>query len=89
MKPENNIETTAGSDCPAASCSAGPTHCDICEEWPARLTERGKRCHMCETREWCYEHPVQLPSNLETVKVRIIPSPARLHALDRGTIHSA
>jgi hypothetical protein len=23
---------------------------------------------MCETREWCAEHPVPLPSNLETVK---------------------
>lgn len=50
------------------TCSAGPTHCDICGEWPARRTERGKRCHLCESREWCAEHPVPLPSSLETVK---------------------
>jgi hypothetical protein len=60
--------TRDGTALPPTTCSAGPTHCDICDEWPARQTELGKRCHMCETREWCAEHPVQLPSNPETVK---------------------
>lgn len=63
------IETTSDSIAlPPTAGSAGPTHCDICGEWPARQTERGKRCLMCESREWCAEHPVPLPSNLETVK---------------------
>lgn len=63
------IKTTSNSIAlPPTAGSAGPTHCDLCGEWPARHTERGKRCHMCETREWCAEHPVPLPSNLETVK---------------------
>lgn len=54
--------------CVGISTSSGPTYCDICGEWPARQTERGKRCHICESREWCDEHPVPLPSNIETVK---------------------
>lgn len=63
------IETTSGSIAlPPPAGSAGPTHCEICGEWPARQTEGGKRCHMCATREWCNEHPVPLPSNMETVK---------------------
>ena len=45
-----------------------PTYCDICGEWPARRTERGKRCNMCEIREWDAEHPVPLPSIIEAVK---------------------
>jgi len=60
--------TSDGTALPPTTCSAGPTHCDICGEWPARRTERGKRCHLCESREWCAEHPVPLPSSLETVK---------------------
>lgn len=30
---------------------SGPTYCGLCGEWPARTTDRGPRCHMCETRE--------------------------------------
>ena len=60
--------TSDGTALPPKAGSAGPTHCDVCGEWPARQTERGKRCHMCESREWCAEHPVPLPNNLETVK---------------------
>ncbi len=44
----------------------GPTTCDLCGFWPARRTERGNRCHLCEAREWCAEHPVPLPKNRET-----------------------
>lgn len=63
------IEITSGATAlPPTTGSAGPTHCDICGEWPARRTERGKRCHMCEIREWDAEHPVPLPSILEAVK---------------------
>lgn len=63
------IEITGdGTALPPTTCSAGPTHCDICGEWPARHTDRGKRCHLCESREWCEENPVPLPGNLETVK---------------------
>lgn len=46
----------------------GPSYCEICNEWPARQTERGNRCHLCENREWCDEHPVPLPDDPETVK---------------------
>lgn len=60
--------TSDGAALPPTTCSAGPTYCDICGEWPARHTERGKRCHICESREWCAEHPVPLPNNLEIVK---------------------
>lgn len=41
----------------------GPTSCDVCGAWPARSTERGFRCHLCESREWAAEHPVPLPSD--------------------------
>ena len=60
------------SNCPADAAVgfAGPTHCDICGEWPARQTDRGRRCHLCETREWCNEHPVPLLSNMETDALR-------------------
>ncbi len=47
---------------------SGPTYCAVCGEWPARLTERGNRCHLCESLEWATEHPAPLPSNVETVK---------------------
>ena len=47
----------------AMTGSVGPKHCAVCGEWPARQTERGNRCHLCESREWCEEHPVPLPSN--------------------------
>lgn len=65
---ENGDDSLEGEVADDATCSAGPTHCDICGEWPARRTERGKRCHLCESRDWCAEHPVPLPSSLETVK---------------------
>lgn len=60
--------TSDGTALPPTTCSEGPTYCDLCGTWPARETDRGKRCHICETREWCEEHPVPLPSNPETVR---------------------
>jgi len=65
MTIENTSNETA---LPPTTCSAGPTYCAICGEWPARQTGRGNRCHLCESREWCEDHPVPLPSNPETVK---------------------
>lgn len=49
----------------AMTGSAGPAHCAVCGEWPARPTERGNRCHLCESRERCSEHPVPLPGHRE------------------------
>lgn len=46
----------------------GPRYCDICAEWPARETDRGNRCHWCETMEWCEEHPVPLPNNVKFIR---------------------
>lgn len=46
----------------------GPSSCDVCGAWPARQTERGQRCHLCESREWEAEHPVPLPGNPEMLK---------------------
>lgn len=42
---------------------SGPIYCQSCGAWPARQTERGPRCHLCESREWCEEHPVPLPDS--------------------------
>lgn len=41
----------------------GPTSCGVCGAWPARSTDWGFRCHLCETRAWAAEHPVPLPSD--------------------------
>lgn len=39
----------------------GPRHCALCGEWPARETKHGLRCHLCECRDICAEHPVPPP----------------------------
>lgn len=39
----------------------GPSYCDVCNEWPARMTDKGMRCHMCWTRDVAAAHPVPLP----------------------------
>lgn len=46
----------------------GPSKCGVCGEWPARMTERGQRCHLCETREWAAAHPVPLPNGKECLE---------------------
>lgn len=46
----------------------GPSKCDVCGEWPARMTERGQRCHLCESREWCADHPVPLPDGKQCLE---------------------
>lgn len=83
--------TSDGTALSPAACSEGPTHCDICGEWPARRTERGKRCHLCETREWCNEHPVPLPSNEEAVKelADLGYEPAIRHLSPNGEVSDA
>ncbi len=41
----------------------GPSYCSLCGEWPARETKHGRRCHLCECRDICAEHPVPMPSD--------------------------
>lgn len=41
----------------------GPSYCEACGEWPASMTPKGKRCHMCWTRDIAAENPVPLPDD--------------------------
>ena len=68
MTTADTDDSTQPAGLGAMTGSAGPTYCAVCGEWPARQTERGNRCHLCESREWCAEHPVPLPSNQKMLK---------------------
>ena len=46
----------------------GPYFCSLCGFWPARETELGLRCHICETREWADTHPVPLPNGVAALR---------------------
>ena len=46
----------------SASHGCGPSYCGVCGEWPASLTPKGKRCHMCWTRDIAADNPVPLPN---------------------------
>lgn len=46
----------------------GPSNCDVCGEWPARMTERGQRCHFCWTRDIAAENPVPLPDGKQCLE---------------------
>lgn len=46
----------------------GPSYCAVCGEWPASMTPRGKRCHLCWTRDIAAENPVPLPNGKQCLK---------------------
>ena len=52
----------------AMTGSAGPSYCDTCGEWPASMTPKGKRCHLCWTRDIAAENPVPLPSDTKMLE---------------------
>lgn len=54
-------ETTPPASYGTVDGVAGPRHCALCGEWPARETKNGLRCHLCECRDICAEHPVPMP----------------------------
>ena len=46
----------------------GPSYCDLCGEWPAAMTKNGKRCHLCECKDICAEHPVAFPKDARMIR---------------------
>lgn len=75
--------TLKGTGCACDECApassgtvegvVGPRHCALCGEWPARETKNGLRCHLCECRDICAEHPVPMPGEhwkREAVRLR-------------------
>lgn len=46
----------------------GPSYCGVCGEWPASMTPKGKRCHLCWTRDIAAENPVPLPNGKQCLE---------------------
>lgn len=62
---------------------SGPSFCQTCGQWPARMTLNGLRCHLCECRDYCNSHPVPLPRNADMLRdLAKIGVPGAAEALD-------
>ena len=67
MNTKQNVnEPLPASDLFGLDC--GPSYCAVCGEWPASMTPKGKRCHMCWTRDIAAENPVPLPNGKQCLE---------------------
>ncbi len=89
MTTANTTEPRLDSD--TVNGLVGPSYCSLCGEWPARETKHGLRCHLCECRDICAEHPVPMPSNpqmrrdLESIGVIVVANDSD-HRPPRGEV---